>query len=191
MSDFIDDLKRHVAAEVAAAHTKTEPLCLACGVCCNGVLFGDVVLQPGDKPARMRAWGIPIAPRRGKFTFPQPCAALGGTHCRIYEGRPRYCRDFECGLLRAVHAGQLKPAVALRWIRAVHRRADRVKRLLRQLGDEDEHLSLRRRFQSMAKHCQSGVLHQKTADLFGRLTLAMQELNLTLRDRFYPGTARS
>jgi hypothetical protein len=43
----------------------------------------------------------------------------------------------------------------------------------------------------MAKRCQSGAPHQKTADLFGHLTLAMQELNLTLRDRFYPGTARS
>jgi Fe-S-cluster containining protein len=176
---------------MATAQTKTEPLCLACGVCCNGVLFGDVVLQPGDKPARMRAWGISIAPRRGKFRFPQPCAAFGGDHCRIYEGRPRYCRDFECGLLRAVHARQLKPAVALRWIRAVHRRADRVKRLLRQLGDDDERVSLRRRFQRMAKRCHAGAPHHQTADLFSRLTLAMHELNLILRNRFYPGTARS
>jgi uncharacterized protein len=176
---------------MAMAPTKAERLCLACGVCCNGVLFGDVVLQSGDKPARMRAWGIRIARRRGKRRFLQPCAAFGGDHCRIYEGRPRYCHDFECGLLRAVNAGQLKPVVALGWIRAVHRRADRVKRLLRQLGDDDEHVSLRRRFQRMAKRCQSGAPHQKAAELFGRLTLAMHELNLTLRDRFYPGTTHS
>jgi hypothetical protein len=43
----------------------------------------------------------------------------------------------------------------------------------------------------MAKRCQSGAPHQKAAELFGRLTLAMHELNLTLRDRFYPGTTHS
>jgi hypothetical protein len=81
--------------------------------------------------------------------------------------------------------------VALRLIRAAQRRADRVKRLLRQLGDDDEHLSLRRRFQRMARRCQSGARQATTAGLFSRLSLAMHELNLTLRDRFYPGTALS
>jgi len=176
---------------MATAHTKTEPLCLACGICCNGVLFGDVVLQSGDQPARMRTWGIPLAARRGKLRFPQPCAAFGGDHCGIYAGRPRYCRDFECGLLLAVNAGQINPRVALRWLRAAQRRADRVKRLLRQLGDADEHISLRRRFQRMARRCQSRAPQATTAALFSRLSLAMHELNLTLRDRFYPGTALS
>jgi uncharacterized protein len=169
------------------ARRPIEHLCRACGICCNGVLFGDVALQPGDQPVQLQTWGMPLARRRGKLKFPQPCVAFAGDHCRIYAHRPRYCRDFECGLLLSANSGRLNRAVARRWIRGIHRHADRVRRLLQQLGDADEHLPLRRRFQRMARRCQSQATDATSAGLFSRLSLAMHELNLNLRDRFYPG----
>jgi len=103
----------------------TNELCNACGLCCNGVLFKDVQLQPGDDAAHLRSLGLPIReprrvpPRTGrsphshevrKTRFPQPCAALcDGNRCRIYAERPARCREFECALFKSVAAGETKP----------------------------------------------------------------------------------
>src|SRR5438132_2396309 len=38
-----------------------EDLCLECGLCCNGVIFADVRLQPGDDPKRLKALGLAVA----------------------------------------------------------------------------------------------------------------------------------
>src|SRR6266581_3782971 len=89
----------------------TGQLCLSCGLCCNGVIFADVKLQPSDDASRLRALGLRISTPHSKFrtpTFDQPCAALGGCRCRIYAERPRYCREFECVLFKSVKAGRLE-----------------------------------------------------------------------------------
>src|SRR5437867_9164117 len=88
-----------VAAEVVAQ------LCPQCALCCNGVLFKDVELQPADDAARLKALGLPLDGSR-KAKFSQPCAALCGCHCGIYADRPMRCRQFECALLKSVAAGE-------------------------------------------------------------------------------------
>src|SRR5215510_12602141 len=74
--------------------------------------------------------------------FPQPCAAFDGCRCRIYAQRPRHCHAFECLLLKSVKAGQTKKDAALEIIRTAKKRADKVWRLLRELGDFDEEVAL-------------------------------------------------
>lgn len=187
-----------------AAGTKlTNQLCLECGMCCNGVLFKDVELQPGDDATKLRAFGLPLkdaATRRSsvarpaetaaalKQRFPQPCSALcGDNRCKIYAERPSRCRDFECALLKAASAGRIEISQALRHIRAARRRADAVLRLLRALGDESEHLPLSRRFRNTRRRVESAPLDDETADLYGQLTLAVHDLNLLLALEFYPG----
>ncbi len=76
---------------MSASGQHNKQLCLQCGLCCNGVLFKDVELQPGDDATNLRALGLPIrdAPARERPTtkpagvpatarqrFPQPCTAL-------------------------------------------------------------------------------------------------------------------
>jgi len=39
-------------------------LCLACGLCCDGTLFRDVELQPGDAWEKFRAEGLPLRASR-------------------------------------------------------------------------------------------------------------------------------
>jgi len=76
-----------------------EALCRACGLCCDGSLFGAVPLEAAELGAA-RAHRLPILPRGNAFE--QPCTALEarGAHrvCAIYEERPRACRAFVCRL---------------------------------------------------------------------------------------------
>jgi uncharacterized protein len=164
-----------------------------CGLCCNGVIFANVGLQPGEEEARLRSLNLPIQPPRSTLHpahVAQPCAAFDGCRCRVYADRPEHCRAFECVLFKSVKAGRTEPAAALRIIRAARNRADKVRRLLRTLGDTDEHLPLSTRFRHVGKRLQEHDLDEETADTYAQLTLAAHDLNLLLGDAFYPGSAR-
>jgi Fe-S-cluster containining protein len=178
-------------------------LCLECGLCCNGVLFADVQLQPGDDAKRLELLGLSLLGRNGragkagaadsraktgKLKFAQPCAAFGGDcRCRIYPDRPKYCREFECLLLKSVIAGETKPAAARGIVRTARRRVEKVERLLRELGDADKHLPLTARFRRVQKRLEQEIPDQQTAAVFGQLTLAVHDLTVLLSDRFYSG----
>ena len=168
-----------------------EQLCLSCGLCCNGVIFADVRLQPGDDPEALRGLGVPLKPIRGKDgadgcqKFTQPCAAFNGS-CTVYAQRPAHCRDFECALLKSVAKG-LEPAAAQQIIRTALRRAEKVRKLLRELGDTDEKLSLSKRFRRVKRRMETQRPDDETADRYGELTMAVHELNYLLSDAFYPG----
>ncbi len=180
-----------------------EKLCLTCGLCCNGVIFADVQLQKGDDPVKLEALGLPLskaskrrtaetAPSKSEsavpnLKFPQPCVAFDGCSCRIYADRPKYCRAFDCALLKSVNIGEVKTGEALRTIEKARKRAEKVRQLLRRMGDSDEHIALSLRFRRTAKRIQGSEVDQPTAHLFGELTLAAHDLNLWLSERFYPG----
>ena len=78
-------------------------------------------------------------------------------------------------------------AAALAVIRRARRRVEKVKQLLRELGDHDEQLALSRRLQRLQQRLKSGDSNEATAALFGRLTLAVHDLNVLLSEAFYPG----
>jgi Fe-S-cluster containining protein len=153
------------------------------------VLFKDVELQPGDDAKKLEALGLPVKVSSSEFRvsrFPQPCAALDGCNCRIYADRPARCRQFECALLKAVAAGEVGVASALQTIREARRRAEKVEKLLRKLGDEKESLALSVRFKRVRKKFEASPLDKDAAEIFSRLTLAMHDLNLLLHAKFYP-----
>jgi hypothetical protein len=79
-----------------------EEVCLACGLCCSGALFGHVLVTP-EEGARLGR-RLPILEGR----FLQPCAAHEADgRCAVYEERPWRCREFACLVLRDVRAGWL------------------------------------------------------------------------------------
>ena len=168
----------------------SEQLCLQCGLCCNGVIFADVQLMPDDNPARLKSLGLPVAPgsksREQKLKFPQPCVAFDGCRCRIYGDHPKYCREFECLLLQSVNAGDVDAESALRIIRSARLRSEKVRKLLRELGDTDEHIALSLRFRRMKQRFEANVPDHEAAEIFGRLTLAVHDLNVLLSRSFYP-----
>lgn len=181
-----------------AKHSVAEKLCLTCGLCCNGVIFADVQLQGGDDAERFKTFGLPLAGFRRRqseenastqWKFPQPCAAFDGCRCRIYDNRPKHCRAFDCALLKNVNAGGVKVPAALRSIEKARNLAEKVRQLLRKLGDKDEHIALSLRIRRTAKRLHQMEIDRATAVIFSELTLASHDLNLLLSEVFYPGNA--
>ena len=111
-------------------------LCSACGMCCNGVLFHGIAVQPADSLPSMAAKGLKAKRRDGELQFLQPCPAHDGNCCRIYANRPQRCRAFACRQLEGVFNGQILESAAMEKIQEARMRSDRVRELLEMLGDD-------------------------------------------------------
>lgn len=169
-----------------------EQLCLACGLCCDGSLFDLVKLEPSDDARKLTALGLPVTVSRGKAPvarFPQPCAALCRDRtCRLYADRPWQCRVFECGVLKQAKAGRMSVAAARRLVRQARRRADQVRRLLRELGDTDEHRALGERFHRTSERLEATDADPAAKARYADLSLAMHQLKLLAHEKFYTQT---
>jgi len=166
-----------------------ESICLKCGLCCNGVIFADVKLQPGEDSTRLRSLGLAVSAPRAANRAPrlkQPCSAFDGCRCRIYAERPSHCSSFECLLLRNLKAGRLERAAALRIIGTARDRAEKVRQDLRALGDVDESTALGARFRRTTQRMETLALDEEKSEIYARLTLAVHVLNLLTRSAFYP-----
>jgi uncharacterized protein len=159
-------------------------LCPNCGLCCNGVLFADVELRAGDDAGRLAELGLSLTKKGSKLAFAQPCACFDGKLCAIYTGRPKRCRTFECGLLKRVHAGALDTDAALNTIDKTKRQAEKVRVLLRQLGQNEEGLAMTKRY----AHVMSAPIdlsdHESNTERRGELMLAVDELMRRLQRDF-------
>lgn len=155
-------------------------------MCCNGVIFADVQLQAGDQQEELQGLGLRFEAGAGA-KFCQPCAAYDGVCCRIYGKRPRYCREFECLLLKKLQEGRTSGPAALRQVRKAKELSERVKGLLEQLGDQDLALPLTRRFQRTRDRLESLGMEPGVAATYGELTVAVLDLNFLLSGVFYPG----
>src|SRR6267143_1222161 len=93
-------------------------LCLECGLCCNGALFGDVKLQSADNAGVLNSLGLTIS----KGRFRQPCVAWKECRCQIYLKRPEHCRKFECLLLQRLQSREIDYAKARQAVGAAKER---------------------------------------------------------------------
>lgn len=181
-------------ASINEDQSANSKLCLACGLCCNGVIFADVKLAAGDNAERLKALGLPLEEVKGRKTaggqhrLLQPCAAFDGSRCRVYAERPGCCRKFECVLLKSVNAGRTSAAEGLRVIYTARERAENVQELLQELGDTDEQINLAARFRRTTSRLEKIGLDERLASIYGELTLAVHDLNLLLSEAFYPGS---
>ena len=91
----------------------TDILCTRCGLCCDGSLFADVELAGTDEAAGLEVMGLEIEDGDARALLVQPCRALKGTRCSVYEHRPGCCRTFECRLLQEVRRGAVSVEAAL------------------------------------------------------------------------------
>jgi Fe-S-cluster containining protein len=168
-------------------------LCVACGLCCDGTLFDLVKLEAGDDASKLKALGLPVKVSRGAVPitrFPQPCAALCKDRtCRIYADRPWQCRVFECGVFKDAKAGRITWDAALRLVKQARRRADKARRLLRELGDTEEHRGLGERFHRMSEQLESAPPDAAANEKFADLSLIMHHLKLQALEKFYTKTA--
>ncbi len=78
-------------------------LCLECGFCCDGSMFGDAALQEGE--AERLGERVRVSAERDRLL--QPCVALGPAGCGVYADRPHACRAYRCVVLGQLEEGQL------------------------------------------------------------------------------------
>ena len=169
--------------------TSGEQLCLACGLCCDGTLFHHVKLGPGDDAKELKALGLPVFVTRAKTPatlFRQPCSALcADRSCRLYADRPSQCHAYECGVYKDAQAGRIEFAAALRVVKQARQRADKIRQLLRTLGDTDENRALNERFRRTKRRMESGDADEAALETFAELSLAMHYLGLLTQEKFY------
>lgn len=123
-------------AEVAAR------LCAACGMCCNGVLFSGMKVQPDDDLRQLAAFGLRAKRRKDGHILSQPCQAHTGTACRIYENRPHRCRAFDCRQIQRFRSSLETEAGVLEKIVEARALVERVRVLLYEAGETREHKAL-------------------------------------------------
>lgn len=89
-----------------------QSLCLACGLCCDGTLFGWVELKSQEDVVAAQARGLNVARRGGRTIAKQPCPAHVNRACTVYEDRPGVCRTFRCELLKNLEQGGISEEAA-------------------------------------------------------------------------------
>ena len=161
-------------------------LCLDCSLCCNGTLFQDVQLLPGEAAGPLKALGLPVVRRGRKYCFDQPCPALRGARCEVYATRPSHCRAFECLLFQSVQRGEATMPKARSQIRATLIQLGKIRDLFERLGDRNDGTALRRRFLVLSRRMEASPLEADKSPLFSELTLAFHNLNLQLQEYFIP-----
>lgn len=164
-------------------------------MCCDGTLFDGVQLEPDEESARFKALGLPVKVSRGRrpiARFAQPCAALDADcKCRLYRERPWQCRIFECGVFKKAKAGEIDAATALRLVKKGRRLAALVRKLLRELGDDEEQRALGERFFRMQCRMEESRPDAAALAIFADLSLAVHRLKLLAHERFYTLSAKS
>lgn len=161
-----------------------DQLCPACGLCCNGVLFGDVELQRGDDAAQLAALGVPVESKGRKKIFKQPCSCLVNGLCRIYDQRPQRCRSFDCRVLQRVQQDEMTLSAAHSAIRTAKEQAEDVLRLVRALGDTNESQPLSRRYAAIMAQPMDFAGDESQLEMRGELMLAVARLAETLERDF-------
>jgi Fe-S-cluster containining protein len=161
-----------------------DHLCPNCGLCCDSTLFADVELRASDSPARLSRLGLALL-KKNKFTtaFAQPCTCFDGKLCGIYGDRPKRCRLFECGLLKRVEAKEMTAGAALGKISEAKRQAEKVRELLRSLGQREEQMALTHRY-AEAMSAPIELSDETNAERHGELMLAVNDLMTRLQRDF-------
>jgi hypothetical protein len=161
-----------------------EQLCPNCGLCCDSTLFADVELRAGDDARRLQKLGLDLFQKtKTKTAFSQPCACFDGKFCKIYADRPKRCRLFECGLLKRVNAGEMTASAALKKISNAKRQAERVRELVRSLGNRDERMALSHRYvEAMAAPV--NLADEAAVERHGEMMMAVSDLMQTVETDF-------
>lgn len=164
--------------------TAIESLCPQCGLCCEGVLFGDVELQRGDDATALSAAGLNLFRKGRKQAFAQPCACFVNGLCRIYGQRPQQCRAFECRQVQRVAVGEVTLVAAQKQIRLARQQADEVLRLVRALGNADEAEPLNHRYAAVMAQPIDFAAGEERIERRGELLVAVARLVETLEANF-------
>ena len=159
-------------------------LCAACGMCCNGVMFDIVRLQPGDSPKALAALGLKVKRKRGQSHIVQPCPAHRESQCSIYAARPERCRVFECRQLQRVATGEITEAAARERIGEAVQLVTEVNVLLLRAGGTNAKHPLSKRCETAMAEPLDPSADAAAAETRNRIVCAKRELDALLDQEF-------
>ena len=95
------------AAPTADRSVDSSALCVACGLCCNGVLHTQVQVQP-EHVQIVGKLGLTIEKLDdASVGFRQPCVLYQNERCSAYPHHPSACKAYRCALLRKYESGDV------------------------------------------------------------------------------------
>lgn len=147
-------------------------------MCCNGVLFHMVRLQPMDSVRDLEALGMKINRKKKEPYFAQPCRFLQDCGCTIYPHRPQRCRLYVCRQIEALMEEEVSEQEALVKVSAVLSVVNRIKDRLKKVVLDDPRRPLEER-------CRDALAGEDT-DVLDKTALASElaELNRSLDRHF-------
>ncbi len=101
-------------------------VCLSCGICCEGVTVGFVLLDKDELPVQKKM--VDVEEEGGQGLFFLPCKNQTSAGCKIYMQRSKRCRLFKCGVLTAVEDGELDYDFAIEIIEETIQRTTAIKK---------------------------------------------------------------
>ena len=105
-------------------------LCVACGMCCDGTMFGNVVCSK-EEAEYMQSLGLSTKKKEDQenYLFIQPCSMHINGSCSIYDDpkKPKTCSSYKCHLLKRVLRNEITPEQAMK-------KVERVKKAKQDLG---------------------------------------------------------
>lgn len=101
-------------------------LCVACGLCCQGVLHDKGDLRDDEVEHAFSIGMIVTRDLKQGVSYGLPCPLLKDTACSVYEERPSACRGYRCGLLQRYTAGEVPIERALSLVNEAKRLLARV-----------------------------------------------------------------
>ena len=131
-------------SQISESPVLEQEICVKCGLCCDGTLFDNAVLQIGEDgnlPEKIQQqYG-----RNGDYEyFKLPCAYFQGT-CTIYDQKRAFvCSAFRCQLLADFSKDSISQANAIRKIENTLKFRDEIYQSYRQLFGQDYTLSFRK-----------------------------------------------
>jgi hypothetical protein len=108
--------------------TPEQAVCLQCGLCCDGTMFGFVWLTDDEKRSLAGMFEIVETEQRARFR--QPCPYSHECACTAYDARPRACRKFSCKTLQQLSQGVIDRSTALARIGAVRQALEDLRPLM-------------------------------------------------------------
>ncbi len=159
-------------------------------MCCNGVLFHRVRLQPNDSPRALLALGLKLKYKKKQHSILQPCPAHRECQCAIYAERPERCRAFACRQLLQLERGEITESAALEKIGEAQKWVARVRELFLPSGSSNPKRSFITRYEAILEQPVEDAWDPAAVTSRRQLIEAFAELEKILTAHFRIKTVR-
>lgn len=99
-----------------ATQSLGSQLCVACGLCCRGVVVTYAYLLPNEVE-KAKGLDLSVGQQEGRDTFDLPCKHHLDGKCSIYENRFHVCEAYQCTMLKRLLAKSISLEEALAIVR--------------------------------------------------------------------------